>query len=89
MNVKGSPVLMESGLLWFDDSAKVTLATKVENAARRYRERFGKSPNVCYVHPQTLAGATVKTTLRIVELASMQPNYFWVGVQPGRRFPQT
>lgn len=82
MSAEGSAVLMKTGLLWFDDSAKVPLATKVENAARRYRERFGRSPNVCYVHPQTLAGqAVVTSVVRIVELASVQPNHFWVGVQ--------
>lgn len=72
---------MEIGLLWFDDNPKVPLATKIENAARRYRERFGKSPNVCYVHPKTLIGAeNMPTNVRLIESTSIQPNCFWIGV---------
>ena len=71
---------MQIGLLWFDDNPQVPLATKIEKAARRYRERFGRPPNVCYVHPQTLAGAQgLPAGLKVVERASVQPNYFWVG----------
>lgn len=72
---------MKSGLLWFDDNPKVPLAAKIDNAARRYREKFGRAPNVCYVNPRTLAGAgEVCASIRVVELANMQPNHFWVGV---------
>ncbi len=42
------------GLLWFDDDPKRGLKQKVENAARRYREKFGRNPVVCYVHPSML-----------------------------------
>ncbi|MBC7260684.1 MAG: hypothetical protein H5T63_01610 [Chloroflexi bacterium] len=72
---------MEIGLLWFDDNPKIPLATKIENAARRYRERFGKSPNVCYVHPKTLAGEqNLPAHVRVIESISIQPNCFWIGV---------
>jgi len=73
---------MITGLLWFDDSPNVPLAAKIENAARRYRERFGRSPEVCYVHPRTLAGAKVLPThVKVIELATIQPNHFWIGVR--------
>jgi hypothetical protein len=72
---------MKTGLLWFDDDPKVPLATKVENAARRYREKFGKSPTVCYVHPKTLAAAkAMPTNVKLVESANIQPNHFWIGI---------
>jgi hypothetical protein len=71
---------MRSGLLWFDDSPSVPLATKIERAMQRYRERVGHSPNVCYVHPKTLAGADgMPARLRVVESTTIQPNYFLVG----------
>ncbi len=44
------------GLLWFDDDPKRDLKQKVGNAARRYAERFGRQPTVCYVHPSMLNG---------------------------------
>jgi hypothetical protein len=73
---------MKTGLLWFDDSPKVTLAAKIENAARRYRERFGKSPDVCYVHPQTLARATTMPAhVQVIGSATIRPDHFWIGVK--------
>jgi hypothetical protein len=72
---------VRTGLLWFDDSPKVPLAAKVDHAVRRYREKFGKAPNVCCVHPRTLADAgTDAVPVRLVELANIQPNCFWVGL---------
>lgn len=73
---------MKTGLLWFDDNPKVPLATKIENAARRYRERLGRSPNLCYVHPETLTGGeTMPGHVKVVESATVQRNHFWIGVK--------
>ncbi len=73
---------MKMGLLWFDDNPNLPVAKKIEKAARRYRQRLGRSPNVCYVHPQTLAGATaMPARVQVIESASIQPNYFWIGVK--------
>ncbi len=44
---------MSVGLLWYDNSAEA-LPQKIERAVRRYEERFGAAPNVCYVHPAVL-----------------------------------
>lgn len=44
------------GLLWFDDSSQRSLKEKLEQAAKRYVEKFGRPPNVCYVHPSMLDG---------------------------------
>lgn len=71
---------MRSGLLWFDDSPSVPLATKIERAMQRYQERVGRSPNVCYVHPKTLAGSNgMPARVKVVESTTIQPNYFLVG----------
>ena len=72
----------EVGLLWFDDNPRVPLAAKIESAVRRCQERFGRSPDVCYVHPRTLAGAQgLPIHPRVVERASVLPNHFWVVVR--------
>jgi hypothetical protein len=74
---------MRTGLLWFDDSPNVPLSAKVERAARRYRERIGRAPDVCYVHPQTLAAAKeMPADVQVVESVKVRPNYFWIGVKP-------
>ncbi len=72
---------MQSGLLWFDDNPSLSLADKIERAAGRYREKFGKSPTVCFVHPQTLEGAErLPAHVKVIERGSIQPNNFWIGV---------
>ncbi len=45
---------MKAGLLWFDDSSQLGLEDKVGKAAVRYREKFGRVPDVCYLNPQTM-----------------------------------
>jgi hypothetical protein len=77
---------MRSGLLWFDDSPGVPLAAKIERAMQRYRERVGRLPNVCYVHPKTLAGADARPErVKVVESTTVQPNYFLVGMRSRSR----
>jgi len=76
---------MRTGLLWFDDNPRLPIAAKIEKAARRYRERFGRSPNICYVHPQTLAGAEeLPTHVQVVGKVTIQPDNFWIGVKTSR-----
>lgn len=43
------------GLLWFDDSPR-DLKDRVEPAVRRYTDRFGRQPTICYAHPSALNG---------------------------------
>ena len=77
---------METGLLWYDDS-KVDFASKVREAAQRYREKFGKSPDRCYVNPASLPAKGDEVSLKGIKvLASptIQPHHFWVGVGDGK-----
>ena len=45
---------MQIGLLWFDNDPRRGLTAKIEDAARRYREKFGAPPNACYVNQAAL-----------------------------------
>lgn len=45
---------MNIGMLWFDNDPKAELYTKIERAASYYRSKYGKSPNLCFVHPSML-----------------------------------
>ncbi len=72
---------MQSGLLWFDDNPRLSLADKIEKAAGRYREKFGRAPTICFVNPHTLAGAEqLPAHVKVIERGSIQPNNFWIGV---------
>jgi hypothetical protein len=71
---------MEEGLLWFDNDAKRDLAQKVGRAAQHYRRKFGRPPNVCYVHPSLLIdGAQRIDGVHVVALPSVLRHHFWIG----------
>jgi hypothetical protein len=80
---------MQSGLLWFDNSPGRELVAKVEDAARRYREKFGAVPNTCYVNqsalergPFTLPLAVAQgKALRVLPAPNVLPHHFWIGVE--------
>ena len=42
---------MDIGMLWFDNDNKTDLQLKIERAAAYYRNKYGKTPNLCFVHP--------------------------------------
>ncbi len=80
---------MQVGLLWFDNSPDRGLAAKIADAARRYQEKFGASPNTCYVNHAALAGTALAApvpsplgaALRVVPSVYILPHHFWVGVE--------
>lgn len=79
---------MNIGMLWFDNDPKAEMVAKIERAAAYYREKYGKKPNLCFVHPSMLhKDHPVDTPWRIssagVEVRpsrSVLPNHFWIGV---------
>jgi hypothetical protein len=76
---------MQTGLLWFDNDPQRGLAAKIEEAARRYREKFGAVPNTCYVSQvewdKQGTMAPPKSGLRVVPARNILPHHFWVGVE--------
>jgi hypothetical protein len=81
---------MKEGLLWYDDNPGRELAEKVGRAARRYRQKFGVAPDVCYVHPSTLNGGGAAASggngksrrvsgVLVAPLSSVLRHHFWVG----------
>jgi hypothetical protein len=85
---------MNIGMLWFDNDPKAALTTKVERAATYYRNKYGRTPTLCFVHPSMLAalGVPAETTgakdhrglvtagVEIRSNRSVLPNHFWIGV---------
>lgn len=77
---------MEIGMLWFDNDKDAELSVKVTRAAQFYEDKYGKRPNLCFVHPCTVAiNGNQKPTepvcgVEIRESTSLQPNHFWIGV---------
>jgi len=75
---------MNIGMLWFDNDPKTDFSLKIERAASYYREKYGKKPNVCFVHQSMLqASSTDKKTRDDIEVRttkSVLPNHFWIGI---------
>jgi hypothetical protein len=94
-----TPNMMASGLLWYDDDKHRSLASKVAEAAQRYRERVGYEPTTCQLNPTLIPAATATKShrgrklsadagmisLRLEPNEHLRPNYFYVGVLAGER----
>lgn len=74
---------MNIGMLWFDDDPRKTLDTKIQQAAARYREKYGRAPNACYVNPAAIAANSTRNGLHIIAARTIRPNYLWLGIEDG------
>ena len=74
---------MNIGMLWFDNDKKSDLSDKIQRAASYYRDKYGRTPNLCFVHPSMLGSIPVNTNGSGIEVRttrSVLPNHFWLGV---------
>lgn len=82
---------MDIGLLWYDGDPKRSLEHKIERAVDRYREKYGRWPNTCYVHPWTAGGRTdgelrlasharrQAVGIRVLSAPNILLHHFWLG----------
>jgi len=88
---------MKEGLLWYDDNPGRDLAEKIGRAARRYRQKFGTPPNICYVHrsvlhPQAETGnGKVRKVggIRVSPSPTVLLHHFWLGREEERHRRRT
>lgn len=82
---------MNIGMLWFDNDPKAEVGVKIERAATYYRSKYGRTPNLCFVHPSMVGAANgangsngnsnLKSgTVLVRTSSSIRPNHFWIGV---------
>lgn len=71
---------MQTGLMWYDDDPRKTLDAKIEQAAARYREKYGRAPNACFVNPAQTGSTGGSEALRVVARPTIRLNYLWIGV---------
>lgn len=91
---------MDFGLLWYDGDPRRALEDKIGRAAERYREKYGRWPNTCYVHPQVVGGDSEeelrlayrsqnpKAMIRVLSAPNILLHHFWLGEskdQAGKR----
>ena len=79
---------MNIGMLWFDNDPKTEVNSKIERAAHYYTDKYGKKPNLCFVHPATIGAESTDTPdtvtksgdISVRTSASVLPNHFWIGI---------
>jgi hypothetical protein len=73
---------MRVGWLWFDNDPGRTVEEKVLHAVQRYREKFGRAPDVCYVNPQVVGDGELRCgPVRVVPARHILLHHFWLGVE--------
>lgn len=82
---------MDVGLLWYDDDPRRGLEDKIDRAAQRYREKYGRWPNTCYVHPQSAGGLVEqeqnvacgsnngRATIQVLSAPNVLLHHLWLG----------
>ncbi len=74
---------MHTGMLWFDNS-QTALTVKIQKAVEYYHKKYGRTPDLCLVHPSML-----DTSQRQLEVNKMTvrpyrpvlPGHIWIGIE--------
>ena len=77
---------MHTGMLWFDNS-QTALTVKIQKAVDYYHKKYGRSPDLCLVHPSMLDSA--ERNQRQVEINKLTvrpyrpvlPGHIWIGIE--------
>jgi len=74
---------MEQGLLWFDNSSR-TLSEKVKLAAHHFQRKYGRTPDLCLVHPGQMEKHDVVpfygSDIHVRPYRSVLPGHLWIGI---------
>ncbi|NIM95138.1 MAG: hypothetical protein GTO18_15690 [Anaerolineales bacterium] len=74
---------MNVGMLWYDGDAKKTMDVRIERASEYYQDKYGRVPNLCYIHPR-MAGEDLPSEingLKVLTSNTVLPDHFWLGVE--------
>jgi hypothetical protein len=71
-------------MLWFDDS-QTALNVKIRKAVDYYHKKYGRTPDLCLVHPSMLNDTVVdEGRITIRAYRPVLPGHIWVGVEDKR-----
>ena len=77
---------MHTGMLWFDNS-QTALNIKIQKAVEYYHKKYGRTPDLCLVHPSMLdAPEKNQRTVEINKLTvrpyrPVLPGHIWIGIE--------
>ena len=77
---------MHTGMLWFDNS-QTALTIKIQKAVDYYHKKYGRTPDLCLVHPSMLD--TQERSERQLEINKLTvrsyrpvlPGHIWIGIE--------
>jgi hypothetical protein len=76
---------MQPGMLWQDKDIKEDVDNSISRAADYYNKKFGRKPNLCYVHPSNLRGQMnsyeEKDEIALKPNSKLSPKYLWLGIE--------
>ncbi|MFN8405041.1 MAG: hypothetical protein U0V48_16040 [Anaerolineales bacterium] len=72
---------MHTGMLWFDDT-QTTLDAKIKKAAEYYQKKYGRTPDLCLVHPNMMQDSVVESEkITVRAYRPVLPGHIWIGVE--------
>ena len=75
---------MHTGMLWFDNS-QTALTVKIQKAVEYYHKKYGRTPDLCLVHPSMLdEDQRGKRQIEVCKLTvrpyrPVLPGHIWIG----------
>jgi len=79
---------MITGMLWFDNDQNSTLSNKIDRAAQYYKKKYGRTPDICFVHPKMVEGAAENKQTSDMEVKASDLillHHFWIGIREGEK----
>jgi hypothetical protein len=73
--------MINTGMLWLDDDKRTPLEDKIGRAAEYYRDKYGASPNICYVNKKTLEEESQVGSIQVLPVRNVLPNHLWIGLK--------
>lgn len=73
-------------MIWFDNS-KNGLLDKINKAADYYIKKYGRTPNLCLVHPSMLhddgriTATFIENKITIRPYRPVLPGHIWIGIE--------
>ena len=75
---------MHTGMLWFDNS-QTALNIKIQKAVDYYHKKYGRTPDLCLVHPSMLEQNNQRQVeinkLTVRPYRPVLPGHIWIGIE--------
>jgi len=74
---------MHTGMLWFDNS-QAKLNIKIQKAVDYYHKKYGRTPDLCLVHPSMLEKDQSQleiNKLTVRPYRPVLPGHIWIGIE--------